>query len=81
MFGCGRRSRLISGLASAHRLRRLRPSPPEIVTVTQTIAGGALLAVVADTMIPEAFAEAHEATGLIAALGFLVGFTLSHGLG
>ena len=35
---------------------------------------------IADTMIPEAFAETHEATGLITALGFLAGFALSHGL-
>lgn len=43
-------------------------------------ATGALLAMIADTMIPEAFAETHDAAGLIAALGFLAGFALSHGL-
>ena len=46
----------------------------------QTTAG-ALLALIADTMIPEAFAETRDAAGLIAATGFLSGFALSHGLG
>ena len=54
---------------------------PEIVAVTQAIAAGALIALIADTMIPEAFAETHETTGMIAAVGFLSGFALSHGLG
>ena len=81
VFGLWTAVTLISGLASLAGYAVFAYLPPEIVTVTQTIAAGALLAVVADTMIPEAFAEAHEATGLIAALGFLAGFTLSHGLG
>ena len=41
------------------------------IAFTQAIAAGALLAMIADTMIPEAFAETHEATGLVTALGFL----------
>ena len=32
---------------------------------------------IADTMIPEAFAVAHNFTGLITVLGFLVSFVLS----
>ena len=55
--------------------------PPEVVAFTQAIAGGALIALIADTMIPEAFADTHDAAGLITALGFLSGFALSHGLG
>lgn len=35
----------------------------------------------ADTMIPEAFAETHDAAGFIAALGFLAGFALTRSLG
>jgi hypothetical protein len=33
-----------------------------------------------DTMIPEAFAETREAAGLVASLGFITGFFLTHGL-
>ena len=43
------------------------------------VAAGAILAMVIDTMIPEAVADTHEAAGAIAALGFLVAFALSHG--
>lgn len=35
------------------------------------MAAGAVLAMVADTMIPEAFERAHVLTGLITAVGFL----------
>lgn len=51
---------------------------PEYVAVTQGVAAGAMLAMIADTMIPEAFDEAHAAAGLITAAGFLVAFMLSH---
>lgn len=42
------------------------------------VAAGALLAMIADTMLPEAFDEMHEWTGLVMALGFLLSFILSH---
>ena len=42
------------------------------------VASGALLAMIADTMLPEAFNEMHEWTGLVMALGFLLSFILSH---
>lgn len=32
---------------------------------------------IADTMIPEAFADTHPAMGIITLLGFLTAFTLS----
>jgi ZIP family zinc transporter len=38
---------------------------------------GAILAMLSDTMIPEAFQYAHNFTGLITVLGFLVAFMLS----
>ena len=41
----------------------------------------AVLAMLVDTMIPEAYAVAHDAAGLITVAGFLVGFTLSKGVG
>ncbi|MFF8974553.1 ZIP family metal transporter [Streptomyces sp. NPDC014995] len=52
---------------------------PETVVATVTaLAAGAILAMVADTMIPEAFEETHLALGLITASGFLASFALSH---
>jgi ZIP family zinc transporter len=42
------------------------------------VAAGAIHAMIADTMIPEAFEDAHLAIGLITVSGFLVSFALSH---
>jgi ZIP family zinc transporter len=80
VFGLWGAIMLVSGVASLVGYAAFAELPPEIVAVTQSIAAGALLALIADTMIPEAFAETHDAAGLIAALGFLSGFALSHGL-
>ncbi|MEU6813198.1 ZIP family zinc transporter [Streptomyces sp. NPDC046831] len=49
-----------------------------VVAAVTAVAAGAILAMVADTMIPEAFEETRLALGLIIACGFLVSFGLSH---
>ena len=41
------------------------------------MAAGAILAMLADTMIPEAFEAAHNFTGFITVAGFLVAFVLT----
>jgi ZIP family zinc transporter len=46
------------------------------VSVT-AVAAGAMLTMIVDTMIPEAFAATHDWAGLIAVLGFLVSSALS----
>jgi ZIP family zinc transporter len=48
-----------------------------MVAATTAVAAGAILAMLADTMIPEAFAEAHDFAGLITVAGFLAAFALS----
>ena len=50
---------------------------PFVVALTTAIAAGAILTMIIDTMIPEAFAETHNWAGLIAVLGYLVSFALS----
>ena len=50
---------------------------PFTVAATTAVAAGAILTMVVDTMIPEAFAETHNWAGLIAVLGFLTSFALS----
>lgn len=45
--------------------------PPAVVAVITAAAAGAILPMVADTMIPEAFERTHALTGLITAVGFL----------
>ena len=47
------------------------------IAATQAVAGGAILAMIADTMIPEAFETAHEFAGFITVAGFLAAFALS----
>ncbi|RZI71344.1 MAG: ZIP family zinc transporter, partial [Variovorax sp.] len=49
----------------------------EWVAATTAIAAGAILAMLADTMIPEAFEQAHDAAGLITVAGFFAAFALS----
>ena len=50
---------------------------PMVIAATTAVAAGAMLTMIVDTMIPEAFAETHDWTGLIAVLGFLASFSLT----
>ena len=50
---------------------------PGVIAATTAVAAGAMLTMIVDTMIPEAFAETHDWAGLITVLGFLTAFTLS----
>jgi len=49
---------------------------PFVVALTTAITAGAMLTMIIDSMIPEAFAETHNWAGLIAVLGYLVSFAL-----
>jgi zinc transporter, ZIP family len=49
----------------------------DVIAGTTAVAAGAILAMLTDTMIPEAFETAHDFTGLITVAGFLVAFILS----
>ncbi|WP_245961987.1 hypothetical protein [Stutzerimonas urumqiensis] len=68
---------LASGLAAIAGNLLFAGSSPQIIAVTTALAAGAILAMLVDTMIPEAFERAHNAAGLITAVGFLVAFALS----
>lgn len=52
-----------------------------MTAATTALAAGGILAMLVDTMVPEAFEEAHDFTGLITVLGFLAAFALSKGGG
>ena len=41
----------------------------EVIAATTAVAAGAILAMLADTMMPEAFEEAHDLAGLINVAG------------
>ncbi len=68
---------LLSGLAALVGFTVFRNFSDDVTATTTAIAAGAILAMIADTMIPEAFEEAHNFAGLITAAGFLSAFALS----
>ncbi|WP_037504255.1 ZIP family metal transporter [Sphingobium bisphenolivorans] len=68
---------LASGIAAAFGNLALAGASPDIIAATMAVAAGAILAMLVDTMIPEATEETHEYSGLIAVAGFLLAFILS----
>ena len=68
---------LASGLAALLGNLALAGAPPGIGAATNAVAAGAILAMIADTMIPEAFEETHDYAGLVTVLGFLAAFALT----
>jgi zinc transporter, ZIP family len=67
---------LASGLAGLLGALLLQSASPVTIAVITAVAAGAILAMIADTMIPEAFERAHLFTGLIAVVGFMVAFAI-----
>ncbi len=55
----------------------LAGSSPELIAAVTAVAAGAILAMLVDTMIPEATEATHDYSGLIAVVGFLAAFILS----
>jgi zinc transporter, ZIP family len=77
VFGVWGGIALASGLAALIGYVGFAGSGPGVVAFVTATAAGAILAMLADTMIPEAFEVAHEYTGLITVAGFLLAFLLS----
>ena len=68
---------LASGVAAMLGYTVFGDLPPAMLAATTAVAAGGVLAMVVDTMIPEAFAETHDFAGLITVTGFLAAFALS----
>ncbi|MFL6095170.1 MAG: ZIP family metal transporter [Blastococcus sp.] len=66
-----------SGIAALLGYVLLGGTAPQVEAVITAVAAGAILTMIADTMIPEAFENTHAWTGLIATVGFLTAFTIS----
>lgn len=77
VFGVWGGITVISSIASFTGFAIFRHFPPEIGARTTAVAAGAILAMLADTMIPEAFETADDLAGLITVAGFLGAFILS----
>jgi ZIP family zinc transporter len=76
VFGVWTAIALASGLAGAVGVLALDGASDATVSVITAVAAGAILTMVADTMIPEAFERTHLYAGLIATVGFMVAFTI-----
>jgi ZIP family zinc transporter len=77
IFGVWGGIALISGIAALLGYALFGQFSPDVVAATTAVAAGAILAMLADTMIPEAFEQAHTFAGLITVVGFLVAFVLT----
>ena len=77
VFGVWGGIAVASGLSGALGCLLLQGASVEVIAVITAIAAGAILAMVADTMIPEAFERTHLYVGLLATLGFIVAFAVS----
>jgi zinc transporter, ZIP family len=74
VFGVWGAIAVASGIAALLGCLLLQGAAPETVAVITAVAAGAILAMVTDTMIPEAFERTHVYAGLIATVGFIVAF-------
>ncbi|KON87782.1 membrane protein [Sporosarcina globispora] len=69
---------VISGIASMAGYIFLDGASKEVLSGIAGFAGGAIIAMVASTMMPEAFEDSGPMTGFIAAIGLLASLVLDH---
>lgn len=77
VFGVWGGIALVSGIAAAFGNLALANAPPDAIASVTAVAAGAILAMLVDTMIPEATEQTHEYSGLITVGGFLLAFVLT----
>lgn len=77
VFGVWFAIAVLSGLAALLGNLLLGDAPPDLLAAVNAVAAGAILAMIVDTMIPEAFADTHDYAGLVTVTGFLAAFVLS----
>jgi ZIP family zinc transporter len=66
----------VSGLASSAGYGLFQNSSPETVAFVLTFAAGAILTMLANTMMPEAFEHGGRWVGVVTTLGFAVAFAI-----
>jgi ZIP family zinc transporter len=77
VFGVWAVIAVISGLAALSGYSVFARFSPDVIAATTAIAAGAILAMLSDTMMPEAFEATHDLAGLITVAGFLCAFMLT----
>jgi ZIP family zinc transporter len=81
VFGLWCTIALACSLASLAGYSLFRHFSGNVIAATTATAAGAILAMLADTMVPEAYEMAHDFSGLITVAGFLAAFVLAHATG
>jgi len=77
IFGVWAAIAVVSGISALVGYALFSRLGAEVIAATTAVAAGAILAMLADTMIPEAFEHAHNFAGLITVGGFLAAFVLT----
>jgi ZIP family zinc transporter len=67
----------VSGLAALAGYALLDGASPSVVAFVLAFAGGAILTMLADTMMPEAFAHGGRLAGVLTTIGFATAFAVS----
>jgi zinc transporter, ZIP family len=78
IFGLWGGVTLASALAALLGYFFLASASEDAVAAIQAFAAGAILTMLASTMMPEAYEEGGPVVGLVTAVGFLLSFVLSH---
>ena len=68
---------LVSGLASLLGYTLFDSAGPDALAFVLAFAGGAILTMLADTMMPEAYEHGGKLVGLLTTLGFGLAFALA----
>jgi zinc transporter, ZIP family len=67
---------LVSGLASLAGYGLFQHSSPDVVAFVLAFAAGAILTMLADTMMPEAYENGGKLVGVVTTLGFVTAFII-----
>jgi ZIP family zinc transporter len=67
---------VVSGVASLAGYALFQDSPPDTVAFVLAFAAGAILTMLAQTMMPEAYEHGGKYVGVVTTLGFAVAFTI-----
>jgi ZIP family zinc transporter len=67
---------VISGIASLAGYGLFQHSSPDTVAFVLTLAAGAILTMLADTMMPEAYEHGGKLVGVVTTLGFAIAYTI-----
>jgi ZIP family zinc transporter len=68
---------VVSAVSAGAGFALLASAPPAVAATIQAFAAGAVLTMLADTMMPEAFEEAGPEVGLVTVLGYAIGALLT----